>query len=79
MEVGDMLPVQRFGDGQLAGDGVDDEDPGGRLVGAGTRHAVTQLQAFIPVRADLQHAWRREKKGRRSKPVFCRHANTPWR
>lgn len=41
MEVGDVLSVQRLGDGQLARDGVDDEDTGRRLVGPRARHTVT--------------------------------------
>lgn len=49
MEVGDVLSVQRLGDGQLARDWVDDEDASRRLVGTGARHAVTQHPVLIPV------------------------------
>ena len=49
MEVGDVLSVQRLGDGQLARDGADDEDAVRRLVGPGARHAVTQQPVLIPV------------------------------
>ena len=53
MEVGDVLPVQGLGDGQLAGDGVDDVDARGGLVGPGARHAVAQEAVLVPVRTDL--------------------------
>lgn len=49
MEVGDVLPVQRLGDRQLAGDRVDDEDAGWRLVRPGAGHTVTQHPVPIPV------------------------------
>lgn len=49
MEVGDVLPIQGLVDGQLSGNGVDDEDAGGRLVGAGARHAVSQRAVLIVV------------------------------
>ncbi|KAA8589895.1 hypothetical protein FQN60_013260 [Etheostoma spectabile] len=37
-----------LGDGQLARDGVDDEDAGGGLVGPGARHTVPQHPVLIP-------------------------------
>lgn len=54
MEAGDLLPVQRLGHGQLPGDGVDDEDAGGRLVGAGPSDAVPQGEVFVSVGPDLR-------------------------
>lgn len=49
MEVGDVLSVQRLGDGQLARDRIDDEDAGRRLVGPRACHTVTQQPILIPV------------------------------
>jgi hypothetical protein len=55
MEVGDVLPVQGLGDGELARDGADDVDARGGLVGPGARHAVAQETVIVPVRTDLRH------------------------
>ena len=62
VEVGDVLAVERLGDGQLAGDGVDDEDAGGRLVGAGPRDAVPEQALLVPVRPDLNPGGGRGRK-----------------
>ena len=53
MEVGDVLSVQGLVDGELAGDGVDDEDAGGGLVGTRSGHAVAEGAVLVVVRADL--------------------------
>lgn len=54
VEAGDLLSVQRLGHGQLPGDGVDDEDARGRLVGAGPGDAVPQREVFVSVGPDLR-------------------------
>lgn len=49
MEAGNVLPIQRLVDGQLSGNGVDDENASRWLVGTGTRHAVSQGAVLIVV------------------------------
>lgn len=49
MEVGNVLPIQWLVDGQLSGNGVDDENASRGLVGTGTRHAVPQGAVLIVV------------------------------
>lgn len=53
MEAGNVLPIQRLVDGQLSGNGVDDENASRWLVGTGTRHAVSQGAVLIVVWSDL--------------------------
>lgn len=54
VEVGDVLSIQGLVDGQLSRYGVDDEDPGGGLVGPRAGHAVAEGAGLVVVRADLR-------------------------
>lgn len=67
MEVGDVFPVEGFGHRELARDGVDDKDPGRRLVSTGSSHTVTQETVLITVRPDL--AGGRETEGGRVRDI----------
>lgn len=49
MEAGNVLPIQRLVDGQLSGNGIDEEDASRWLVGTGTCHAVSQGAVLIVV------------------------------
>lgn len=75
MKVGNVLSVQRLGDGQLARDWVDDEDAGRRLVGPGACHTVTQHPVLIPVGADLKH--RQGKRRRFTRMYYTQEKQKP--
>lgn len=49
MEAGNVLPIQRLVDGQLSGNGVDDENASRWLVCTGTRHTVSQGAVLVVV------------------------------
>lgn len=49
VEVGDVLSIQGLVDGQLSRYRVDDEDPGGGLVGPRAGHAVSEGAGLVVV------------------------------
>ena len=64
MEVGYVFAVEGFGHRELTRDGVDDEDPGWRLISTGSSHTVPEETVLITVRPDLDHRGKeREREG----------------